>query len=338
MITTVLGDVKAETVGHIIPHEHIYCNMSGFLNPSDDPDFFAPLSLSNYGKVRLNPYAVLDNCILDSEELMIFEIKQFKAAGGDMYVDLGRGKSRRPESFQRISKETGVKIVAGCGIFLSPASAEEDAMTEEDVYNMIMRDLTVGIDGTDVKAGIIGEMGSGDVMTEFQKKGIRAAARAQKETGAGLQIHASLWTREGLNALDLAIANGANPEKVCIDHSDVRLDEEYIMGILKRGALVEFDDFGKEFYCDQRRSNYLLGSFASDVERVKFIKKLCDKGYAKQILASNDICMKSMLHTYGGWGYDHIITNIVPMMEDFGISSGDIELITKINPRNLLDK
>ena len=48
--------------------------------------------------------------------------------------------------------------------------------------------------------------------------------------------------------------------------------------------------------------------------------------------------MKSMLHTYGGWGYDHIISNIVPMMEDFGVSSGDIELITVLNPRNLLDK
>ena len=338
MITTVLGDVKPEEVGHIIPHEHLYCNMTSFLSPSDDPDFYAPLSLSNYGKVRLNPYAVRDNCILDSEELMINEIKMFKAAGGDMYVDLGRGKSRRPESFRRISKETGVKIVAGCGVFLSPASDEEAAMTEDDIYEMIMNDLTVGVDGTDMKAGIIGEIGSGDKITDFQARGLRAAARAQKETGAGLQIHASLYTDEGLNALDMVLKNGANPEKVVIDHADVRLHEPYIMGILERGAIVEFDDFGKEFYCDQRRSNYLQGSFASDVERVKFIKKLCDKGYAKQILASNDICMKSMLHTYGGWGYDHIITNIVPMLEDFGVSSGDIELITVLNPRNLLDK
>ena len=337
MITTVLGDVKAESVGHILPHEHIYCNMGGFVKPTGDPDFYAPLSLSNYGKVRLNPYAILDNCTLESEEDAIYEIKQFKAAGGDMYVDLSRGKNRRPESFQKISRETGVKIVAGCGQFLSPAPGKED-YTEDQLFEDIMNDLTVGIDGTDIKAGIIGEIGSGDELTDFQKRSLRAAARAQKETGAGMQIHASLWTAEGLNALDLVVANGANPEKVCIDHSDVVLNEDYIMGILKRGALVEFDDFGKEFYCDQRRSNYLLGSFVSDVERVKFIKKLCDKGYAKQILASNDICMKSMLHTYGGWGYDHIISNIVPMMEDFGISSGDIELITKINPRNLLDK
>jgi len=337
MITTVLGEIKAETAGHILPHEHIFCDMRDFLKPTGEPEYYEPLSLSNHGVVRLNPYAILDNALIDNEEDAIFEIKKFKEAGGDMYVDLSRGKNRRPETFKRISEETGVKIVAGCGKFLS-GTEEELKMTEDEICDEILRDLTVGIDDTDVKAGIIGEIGTGDVMDDFQKRSLRAAARAQKITGAGMQVHASLWTNEGINALNLAIENGADPQRVCIDHVDVRLCEEYIMEILRKGALVEFDDFGKEFYCDQRRSNYLLGSFASDVERIKFLKKLCDRGYAKQLLISNDICLKGMLHRYGGWGYDHIIKNIVPMMEDFGISSGDIELMTVINPRNFLDK
>ena len=338
MITTVLGDVKPEEVGHIIPHEHLYCNMTKYLSPSEDPDFYAPLSLSNYGKVRLNPYAVRDNCILDSEELMINEIKMFKAAGGDMYVDLGCGKARHPDSFRRIAKETGVKIVAGCGVFLSPTSDEEAAMTEDDIYEKIINDLTVGIDGTDMKAGVIGEIGSGDKITDFQARGLRAAARAQKETGAGLQIHASLYTDEGLNALDMVLKNGANPEKVVIDHADVRLHEPYIMGILERGAWVEFDNFGKEYYVDRWNRNLLKGSFAYDKERVQMIKKLIDRGYAGQLLVTNDICLKSMLHRYGGWGYDHIGVNIIPMMGDYGITSEQIDRITRDNPIRFLER
>ena len=337
MITTVLGDIKAEGVGHILPHEHMFFNMTGYLKPTGDPVYYEPLSLENHGVIRLNPYAIRDNGLSDSEEDIIFEIKKFKEAGGDMYVDLTLGTGRRPEVFKRVSKETGVKVVCGCGKYLG-GLPEDLVKTEDQLYEDIMKDLTVGIGDTDVKAGIIGEIGTGDAMDDFQRRSLRAAARAQKETGAGLQIHCSLWTNEGLNALDLAMSMGAAPERIVIDHVDVRLCEEYIMGILEKGANVEFDDFGKEFYCDQRRSNFLLGSFASDVERVKFLKMLCDKGYAKQILISNDICLKGMFHRYGGWGYDHIITNIVPMMEDFGISSGDIELMTKINPRNLLDK
>ncbi len=337
MITTVLGEVKKETVGHILPHEHVVSDMRSFLKPTGNPEFYEPLSLSNHGLVRLNPYAVLDNAYIDSEEDTIYELKKFKEAGGDMFVDLGSNKSRRPDSLKRISEASGVKIAVGCGKYLT-GYPEDREKTEEQLYEDIITDLTVGIYGSDVKAGVIGEIGTGDEMTDFQKRSLRAAARAQKDTGAGLQIHASLWTREGLNALAMAIENGANPEKICIDHVDVRLDEEYILSILKTGASVEFDDFGKEFYCDQRRSNFLLGSFATDVERVKFLKMLCDKGYAKQILLSNDICLKGMLHRYGGWGYDHVITNIVPMMENFGISSTDIEYMTVINPRNLLDK
>lgn len=337
MITTVLGEVKKETVGHVLPHEHVVSDMRRFLQPTGDPEFYEPLSLSNHGLVRLNPYAVLDNAYIDNEEDTIYEINKFREAGGDMFVDLGTGKNRRPESLKRISRATGVKIVVGCGKYLG-GIPEDMEKTEEQLYEDIITDLNVGIYGSDVKAGVIGEIGTGDEMTDFQKRSLRAAARAQKDTGAGLQIHASLWTREGLNALAMAMEHGANPEKICIDHVDVRLDEEYILSILKTGASVEFDDFGKEFYCDPRRSNFLLGSFASDVERVKFLKMLCDKGYSKQILLSNDICLKGMLHRYGGWGYDHVITNIVPMMEDFGISSTDIEYMTVINPRNLLDK
>ena len=174
------------------------------------------------------------------------------------------------------------------------------------------------------------------LVSEF--KFLKAAAEAQNETGFGMHIHACLFNAEGLNALNYVIKCGANAQKVCINHADVALNEDYIMGVLDKGAYIEFDNFGKEYYVDRKNRNLLEGSFAYDTERVAFIKKLIEKGYKKQILITNDICLKSMLHRYGGWGYDHIGENIVPMMEDFGIRCEDIQTIILDNPLEFLER
>jgi len=206
------------------------------------------------------------------------------------------------------------------------------------MFDKMMTEINVGIDGTSMKAGIIGEIGTSGTMTPFEEKSVKVAGRVQKATGLGMHIHANLWTREGLNALKIALDAGADPEKVCINHTDVVLDEKYILEVLKQGAIIEFDNFGKEYYVDRRNRNLLDGSFATDVERVKFIVSLIEKGYEKQLLITNDICLKSMTHTYGGWGYDHVITNVIPMMKDFGISDEHIVLLMKENPLRFLEK
>jgi phosphotriesterase-related protein len=69
---------------------------------------------------------------------------------------------------------------------------------------------------------------------------------------------------------------------------------------------------------------------------VRVIKTLIERGYEKQILVTNDICLKCMLHHYGGWGYDHILKNIQPMMLDEGIPQETIDLFLSENPKRLL--
>ena len=43
-----------------------------------------------------------------------------------------------------------------------------------------------------------------------------------------------------------------------------------------------------------------------------------------------------MMHRYGGWGYDHVLSNIVPMMEDEGITDEQIAIMLKENPADWL--
>ena len=98
-----------------------------------------------------------------------------------------------------------------------------------------------------------------------------------------------------------------------------------------RGAYIEFDNFGKEFYVSEERR------FAYDLERIRLLRTLIDEGYLKQLLLSCDVCLKTCLRTYGGYGYDHVLVNIVPMMEDAGISSAAIDDLLIYNPAEFLD-
>ena len=339
MLRTVCGDITAENQKLVLPHEHLLCDLRPLVAPIDDEDFYKELSLSNFGKVLRNPYAVLDNAYIGSPEVATFEMREYKKAGGTLVADVTTSDfGRDARILKKISEESGVNVIAGCGSYIDASVPEEiKAKSKDELRDAILNDIFVGMDGTDIKAGVIGEVGSSGTMTEFEKKSLCAAAEAQREAKCGMHIHACLWNREGLEALKYTIACGANPEKICVDHADVLLDEDYILGVLDLGAYIEFDDFGKEFYVDRKNRNLLLGSFATDVKRIEFMKKLIERGYTKQILVTNDICLKSMLHTYGGWGYDHVITNSIPMMEDLGLSEADIHTIMTENPLRLLE-
>lgn len=340
MITTVRGDITSDGLKNVLPHEHLFSDLRPLVAPIDDEDFYKPLSLSNFGKVTRNPYAILDNALIGDVDVVTNEVNAYKKSGGNLIADVTTlDFGRDPRLLLEVSQRTDVHIVAGCGFYIDGSVSEQNkALSKDEIKDIIITDLTKGINGTDIRAGVIGEIGTGMQMSDFEKKSLMAASEAQAETGYGMHIHACLWNREGLNALKFAVECGADAQKICVDHADVLLDEDYILGVLDMGAYIEFDDFGKEFYVDRKNRNLLLGSFATDKERCQFIKKLIERGYTKQILVTNDICLKSMTHTYGGWGYDHVVTNIIPMMEDFGISANDIDTIMTQNPIRFLER
>ena len=66
------------------------------------------------------------------------------------------------------------------------------------------------------------------------------------------------------------------------------------------------------------------------------IKELIDMGYLKQILLSQDIANKTMLVSYGGQGYAHLLREVVPVMKIYGISDEQINTMMVENPKRLL--
>ena len=81
----------------------------------------------------------------------------------------------------------------------------------------------------------------------------------------------------------------------------------------------------------------LNGRFAYDLERAQAIARLVKKGYGKQILVSNDICLKAMLASHGGNGYMHLIRHVLPMLADVGLTEGELHDLFVRNPAEFLD-
>lgn len=343
-ITTVTGDISKDKLGKTLPHEHIFCDLRSLVGEYSEIGrrniFEEKITLQNYGHLRRNPYAVLDNAVINELNVQEAEVLEWRKAGGDSIVDVTTDDfGRDVDLLYGISRTTGVNIIAGCGYYVDASLKQSiKALTVQQMTEIILRDLTEGVNGTGIKAGVIGEVGTSARITEAEFKSLEASAIAQQKTGAAMHIHACLWNRTGIEAAQFAIDHGAIPEKICVDHADVVLDMGYIEALLKMGVKVEFDNFGKEFYVDRRYRNLLDGSFATDMQRVQALKYLIDKGYTSQLLITCDICLKMLTHAYGGWGYDHILRNIVPMMGDFEIMNEQIQKIIIVNPANFLDK
>ncbi len=342
-IQTVTGMLNKKDSGIITPHEHIFIELTAFfeerpLRDCESPAT-APVTMDKLGILNRDPYALKDNLRMNDYETQKKEILRFKNAGGATIVDATMpGIGRDPLMLKKISESTGINVVMGTGFYVCSTHPEAmKSMTEQEIADMMIKEITEGAEGTGVKAGVIGEIGISEIFNEEERRVLRASAIAHKATGTSVLVHINPWTTNGLEAADILLENGVDPKKIAISHIDVEDNMDYIYALLDKGVYVEFDNFGKEYYVDReaRRDGY--GLFVNDVQRVECLKELIDKGYKSQILLSCDVCLKSCLRTYGGYGYDHVLVNIVPMMEDAGITKEDINLMLTANPAEFLD-
>lgn len=341
-INSVCGELFREKLGTVTTHEHVLLDLTNFyqelpVTGVEDPAT-QKVEMWNLGILSRDCYALKDNLLLDNETVQTEELAFFKKAGGDTVVDASLpGIGRNPEALRRISEKTGLNIIMGTGFYVGSTHPEElQTMVERQIADLMVKELTEGVDGTDIRAGYIGEIGISEIFDDKERKVLRAAALAQKDTGVAINVHINPWTINGLEAADILLEAGVQPDRICISHIDVENRKEYVYSLLRKGVYVEFDNFGKEYYIRREVRNSGYGLFVHDTERVTFLKKMIDDGYLKQILLSCDVCLKNLLHKYGGWGYDHVLTNIVPMMEDEGISKEQIQTLLVENPANWL--
>jgi phosphotriesterase-related protein len=161
---------------------------------------------------------------------------------------------------------------------------------------------------------------------------LRASAYANLETGLPIYIHTYPWSRASLEAVDILTSEGVRPDQICICHLDVEFDYDYLCRVFDKGVYAMFDNFGKEYYFPKQDAVFSGGPFETDLDRVRMIIRMIQDKHTDRLMLATDVCLKSLLHSYGGWSYDHIFTNIQMMMENEGVSLEDIDTILMKNP------
>lgn len=345
-VMTVNGPIPAERLGQTLMHEHVFID---FTVPDDEPDkwrmtrrtkpvegealriYEAPLTMDILSAVLFGA-PNRDNWRLDDEQTAIREVADFKRHGGGTIVDVSSiGLKRNPAGLRRVSKATGVNIVMGAGWYTQAWYAKDlGQRSVEDLTDEIVLDVTVGVGGTGIRAGIIGEVGtSGAPESPIESAIIRASGRASRLTGAAVTLHSLGFFKKHAVILDMLAQEGADLSRVVLGHSDFLAgDTAYLIPLLQRGATVQFDLIGKSALLTRMR--------AADPEVAKTIVELIKAGYTQQILLSHDICTKTSLKAYGGTGYAFILERFVPYLKRQGVTDAQIATMLVDNPRRLL--
>ncbi len=339
-IPTVCAEIPAEELGVTAPHEHLLSDFSDRRVIPNDPYLRAigekPVDCSIVSDLRVAPMISKDSLRLTDVNVAIEELGYFKAAGGQTLVDqTSKWSGADISALKQISEATGIHIIVASSYYGAPAEYIDD-LTIDQLAGLLVSEVTQGFEGTDIRAGIIGEMYTSWPLTPQEEKALRAASRAQSRTGAPLSIHPSCWEKHALELLDIVESEGADLSRVVVCHLDHVMDVEYHKAVAARGAYVEYDRFGIERYGGHPEK--CLRVFPRDTERITAIVELIASGYLRQILISHDICMKIELKKFGGPGYGHILRHIVPMMKRAGVSEADIHTMLVNNPREMLSR
>ena len=347
---TVLGAVSPDELGVTLPHEHCLIDMSIWF--AEPPTVTGkqlarePLSLDNLWYVRYHPYSNLDNVQLVDERAAVEELQHYRFAGGQTVIDMTNiGLGRDPLALARISRATGVNIVMGAGYYVEESLPAGAPVNEDVIARDIVRDIVEGADGTDIRAGLIGEIGVKVwPLTDGEKVLLRAAAIAQKETGAFINIHTGRSPNSPFEVVEFLDRAGADVTRVVLSHIDRTLfTHEDRVRLARTGCVIEYDLFSLEGWMPENiRMVYSeddpvrRADLPNDAARVDHLIALIDDGFISQLLVSHDTNTKTRLCRYGGPGYGHLLNNVVPIMLRKGLSRDQVATIMVENPKRLL--
>lgn len=354
-VTTVAGDIPADQLGITLPHEHLILDLSSKLAAGDETlpgqrhersaveseRLSADVTMENLWWMRSFPQPTspaIANYRLGDVKTAVEEARRFAVRGGGTIVDVsGFGMGRDPDALREIAHRTGLNVIAGTGYYL-PSTYPPDMgeKTEREIADEIVSDVEDGIGDTRIRAGIIGEIGATNGFTDHpnERKSFRGATIAQQETGAPITVHPPYFFQEAHDILDVIEDAGGDLNNVIVGHMDgtIRDDDalEYHRSIADRGPYLEFDVFGRSGYRPSFDANWPL-----DEDRIRHIDALVDD-YGDQLLVSQDVCAKTHLTKYGGFGYDYILRAIVPWMRKRGVSDDRIDTLLIDNPAKAL--
>ncbi|MCH2170095.1 phosphotriesterase-related protein [Myxococcota bacterium] len=308
LVQTVTGAISVDDLGPTLMHEHVVTGMPGW-NTDIAPGF-----------TRTEMMQIAKDRVAEMQGVGI------RAMVDPCPADLGRDIVFCAE----VAQATGFTIVGATGLYNEAFGATPywkmrqsvGGNLADEMAEVFIRELTVGVGDTDVRAGIIKvATGTGQV-TKYEEAVLEAASKACIETSAPIITH----TDDGVLGEEqqaIFAKHNVPPERVIIGHSCGTNDHEYHWRLVEGGTYVGFDRFGLEV-------------INSDENRAQSMLRLIEKGASTRLLVSHDTVwcwLGKQFKAQENWTPSRFSRDIVPMLKAGGATDQHIDHILVENPR-----
>jgi phosphotriesterase-related protein len=311
-VQTARGPVAAAGLGQVLMHEHV------FVLTADVQQ--------NYPDEWGNE----DERVADA----VRRLSELPANGISTIVDVTViGQGRNIPRIKRIADQVpGLNIVVATGVYTFDAvpmffwQRPRETMTE-----FFVRDITEGIAGTGVKAGMLKCAVDEKGLTEGVERVLRSVARAHVATGGTpITIHTHAAGRHGPAIAAVLKEEGVDFSRVVLGHSgDAVRDPDYLAAMADTGLTLGMDRFG-------------IDHFATFTERSGLVAEMCRRGYADRMVLAHDTCCyidwfgPGRLDDLKDWHYLHVSQDVLPYLREHGVPDSDVDAMLVTNPARIL--
>jgi phosphotriesterase-related protein len=316
-VNTVLGPLETSKIGFALMHDHIVASIGGV------PQIYPEL----LGK--------------DYKERIVKGLVAAKQVGVNTVVDAApMNLGRDVKILAEVSRISGVNIICCSGWYLDlpPFLGTFDA---DQFAQIFAREIREGIEGTNIKAGILKSAADFEGVTPGIELVLRGVARAQLMTGVPIMLHSYSQGQVGRQQIPILKEEGVDLRRVKLDHSTDTTDMEYLTWMLDQGCYLGMDRL-PGIHVPPKAS-------VSSEGRIKTIKALIDAGYGSRLLLGHDACLvstlfdtisdadKKKLEKDNPYGFSYISKVVIPKLRDWGVSEKNIQMLVVDNPRRFFE-
>lgn len=303
-IPTATGEIFPEQMGITSLHEHI--------------------ALRRGGEHREESFAYA-----------VRELKRAKDLGLRTIADVGPPDD--VAGIREVAQATGINVICCTGFYLM--RGEQLALKAEDFEGKMLYDIEHGLQGTDVRPGVIKVAAVRLPIRPAEKELFIAAARVQRKYHLPICTHAVSGCAEQQQILEAA---GADLRRCYFSHVEatfgwsgrtVEQEIDYLEGVVAKGSTLSFNNFGN-------------WNHTKPEDLARIIRELVRRGYADRMVATMDVTwdfeqgkLKVLWEDTNANGrdrtYAYLLDTAVPWMHANGIPSAVTDQFIIDNPRRI---
>ncbi len=253
VLETVTGPLRGNEVEWGLAHEHLFADLLGVKDPAyQDVD-----------------WAYVTGACINS-------VLELRGQGINLYVDYTpMGIGRNVLMARNVARQTGMAIVCPSGIYRASFGIPPEfrQMGAAELARHFVRELTLGVDGSQIRAGFIKIAVDDDGPKPADVVVYRAAARAAKKTGCTIGLHAPVI--DPLRAVvKILEEEGFDLRRLVWAHAQYTTLADH-KAMAARGAFISYD-------------HTTVGGHPPEEVLLDWIDEMIDAGFGGQVLLSTD--------------------------------------------------